>query len=368
MRIILISKSYFPNQSARALRTTELAQQFARMGHDVTVYTVVGQENYEQYTSNTGVKIELINTRWIPSAHPKSGLKNFFIRGFSFLFGRFIEFPNIELIWRVKEILAKEKNVDLLVTIALPYPIHWGAAFAKKKLKGSFPKTWVSDCGDPYMGNDVYRPFFYFKYLEKFWGNMTDYVAIPIKEASPAYYDNVQDKIRVIPQGFDFSTIKLNNCFVGNEIPAFAYTGTIFPGYRDLTTFLEYLCTVDKDFRFYVYTKTPDTVLVFKDRLKEKLIVNDYIPRQELIYQLSQMDFLINLTNQTTVQSPSKLIDYGLSKRPILDISTPFKEADIFGSFISGDFSRQHPAIDVGQYNITRIAEQFIALTKENQL
>lgn len=368
MKIVLISKSYFPIQSARALRTTELAQQFARMGHDVTVYTVAGQENYEQYTVKTGVKVRLVRTHWIPSARPKSRLKTFFIRGFAFLFGRLIEFPNIELIWRVKEILAKEKEVDLLVTIALPYPIHWGAAFAKKRFKETFPKTWVSDCGDPYMGNDVYRPFFYFKYLEKFWGDQTDYVTIPIKEASPAYYNNVQKKIRVIPQGFDFSTIRLKADFVGNEIPTFAYTGTIFPGYRDLMSFLEYLCAVETDFRFYVYTKTPDTIMAFKDKLKKKLIISDYIPRHDLIYQLSQMDFLINLTNQSTVQSPSKLIDYGLTKRPILDVSTPFKEFDAFNAFISRDYSMQHPSIDVEQYDIARIAEQFIALTKDDQL
>ena len=136
MKIVLISKSYFPVQSARALRTTELAQQFARMGHDVTVYAVVGQSGYEEYTKNTGVKVNLINTRWVPSSHHRqSKIRYFFVRGFSYLFGRLVEFPNIELVFRVKEILSTEKDVDLLVTIALPYPIHWGAAYAKKKLK-----------------------------------------------------------------------------------------------------------------------------------------------------------------------------------------------------------------------------------------
>ena len=367
MKIIIISKSYYPNQSARAMRATELAQQLARMGHNVIVYTVIGLSNYKEYTEQTGVKVELISTKWMSSTTPQSSMKSFLIKGLSVLFGRFMEFPNIEFVFKVPEILEQEKDVDLLITVALPYPIHWGAAFAKKKMKEQFPKTWVSDCGDPYMGNDVFTPYFYFQYLEKFWGKMTDYVTIPIKEAAKAYYENVQEKIRVIPQGFDFTKTKIDENFTGNDIPTFAYTGTIFQGYRDLTTFLDYLCTIDTDFRFYVYTRTKDTVLPYKEKLKNKLIISDYIPRQELIYKLSRTDFLINLTNQSVVQSPSKLIDYGLSGRPILDISTPFVEKESFEAFMKKDYSGKHLEFDIQQYNIEVIAKQFLALAQNDK-
>lgn len=365
MNIVLISKSYYPIQSARSLRTTELAQQFARMGHNVTVYAVSGLSDYTEYSKRTGVKVKLIPTRIIPSNVKRSKVYSLIIKVLSVLLGRLIEFPSIELRYQVPKLLKKENNVDLLITIALPYTIHWGAAFAKRKSKLSFPQTWVSDCGDPYMGNDVYTPFFYFKYYEKFWGDMTDYVTIPIKEAASAYFDNVQDKIRVIPQGFDFAPIQIDQTFKGNNIPHFAYTGTLFPGYRDLTSFLEFLCSVNQDFRFYVYTKTPETVEPFRDRLKERLIISDYIPRLELVYKLSQMDFLINLTNKSVVQSPSKLIDYGLAKRPILDVSTPFVEKDCFEAFMLRNYSKRHPEFDIQQYNIENVAKQFLALTKE---
>ena len=362
MKIVIITKSYFPVQSPRAMRATELAQQFSRMGHDVTVYAVNGVKDSSQYTKETGVNIKLIKTNWLPSEFPQSQFKQFLVRLLSFVLGRFTEFPNIEFLFKIPQILKSENNIDLLVTIAFPYPIHWGTAIAKKKLNKKFPKIWVSDCGDPYMGNDVNKPYFYFKYFERFWGDMTDYVTIPVKEAALAYFPNVQNKIQVIPQGFDFSSIRVKEGFVKNNIPSFAYTGTIFPGYRDLTTFLEYLCTLQEEFRFYIYTKTPETILSYKEKLKDKLIISDYIPRIELIFQLSQMDFLINLTNQSTVQSPSKLIDYGLSKRPILDVSTPFVEKDVLKSFMIGDYSKRHPDINVYQYNIEVIAKQFLDL------
>ena len=364
MKIVIITKSYYPHQSARALRATELAQQFAKMGYDVTVYTVIGIEECTEYTKKTGVKVKSIKTRWILSPSNQSKIRGFFIRVFSVLFSRFTEFPNIEFLSIVPKLLAKEKNVDLLITSAFPYPIHFGAARAKKKLGDAFPKTWISDCGDPFMGNDVSKPFFWFKYLELNWGKMTDYVTIPIKDAAKAYYPNVQDKIRVIPQGLDFSSIRINNNFTKNDIPHFAYSGTIFPGYRDLTSFLEFLCTVNDDFRFYVYTKDSQTIDSYKCRLKEKLVLNGYIPRTDLVYQLSQMDFLINLTNKSSIQSPSKLIDYALSKRPILDIQTPFSEHNNFISFMHRNYSMAHVVPDIQQYNIEVIANQFISLTQ----
>ena len=364
MKIVIISKAFYPLQSARALRATELSQQFVKMGHDVTVYTVANLPDYSSYTKQTGVKVRIIPTRWIITSTPHSIVHAFLVKSLSVLLGGLLEFPSIELLFKIPRIITKEQNVDLLITVAFPYPTHWGAAYAKKRNRDTFPKIWVSDCGDPYMGNDVQKPMFYFKYLERFWGDMTDYVTIPIEGAASAYYANVQSKIRVIPQGFDFSSVRIDTSFNGNPIPNFVYTGTLFPGYRDLTTFLEYLCTIKEDFRFYVYTKNPETVNPFKSKLGDKLIVSDYIPRLELLYRLSQMDFLVNLTNKSTVQSPSKLIDYGLSRRPVLDISTPFEEYEPFSSFMKKDYSKSHPRIDTEKYNIINVANQFLDLTK----
>ena len=365
MKIVYITKSFYPNQSARALRATELSKQFVKMGHEVTVYTVAGMTDYSDYYEKTGVHVRVVPTKWIVGALKKSKIRLFFIRLLSVLFNKITEFPNIEFLSIVPKLLASEKDVDLLITSAVPFEIHFGAAKAKKEMGNTFPRVWISDCGDPFMGNDVSKPFFWFKYLELQWGKMTDYVTIPLKEAAKAYYPNVQDKLRVIPQGIDFSSVKIKEGFTRNTIPHFAYTGTIFPGYRDLTSLLEYLCTIPDDFRFYVYTKSPKTIECFRNRLNEKLILKGYIPREELIYQLSQMDFLINLCNQSTVQSPSKLIDYGLSTRPILDISTPFMEIDDFKSFMKGDYSNAHKIENIQQYNIKTIAEKFLALTKQ---
>ena len=55
--------------------------------------------------------------------------------------GRLLEFPDIEFVFKAQKIISQEKNIDLLITIAYPHPINWGAALSKSISKiNSFPK------------------------------------------------------------------------------------------------------------------------------------------------------------------------------------------------------------------------------------
>ena len=65
----------------------------------------------------------------------------------------------------------------------------------------------------------------------------------------------------------------------------------------------------------------------YKEKLGERLDVRSYIQRESLIRELSHCDFLINIKNESSVQSPSKLIDYALTHRPILTITSDFNSS-----------------------------------------
>lgn len=45
MRILIVSGFFYPTNTPRAFRTTELAKEFARCGHEVTV--MIPQNNYD---------------------------------------------------------------------------------------------------------------------------------------------------------------------------------------------------------------------------------------------------------------------------------------------------------------------------------
>lgn len=362
MKIVIVSRTIFPLLSPRAFRATELAKQFARLGHDVSLYAVTGKYDYTNFCKETGVKVKPIKMR-LGTADSEGKVRyNFFDKIAYHAFGDILEYPDIEFCWKIPVILKKEPNTDLLVTVAVPHPIHWGAAIARKILKERFPKVWVSDCGDPYMGNGVGKKHpFYFKWVEKFWGNQTDFVSIPISSARKAYYSNVQDKIRVIPQGFNMENVRLSE-YRSNAIPSFAYAGSVYPGLRDPSTLLDFLCTVDAQFRFTVFTNNASIYEPYKSRLGDKLIIHSFIPRDELLLELSKQDFLINLINPNHEQSPSKLIDYYLSKRPILDISTPFNEKVSLLKALAFKLDNWHTPKDISLFDIRNVADAFIKL------
>ncbi len=366
MKIVILSQYIYPLITARAFRATELAKYFAREGHDVTLYGVFDKFDYTQFTQETGVKVKSFGKGLLfinkSDATKKLSWVARAINKLSYIILR-VEVSLFQLSWRVKRIIEHEGNIDMLITIAVPWPIHWGTTWAKKMMGDNFPKCWVSDCGDPFMGNSVgQKPPFFWQSLEDEWGKMTDYIAIPIEKARLAYSSTVQQKVRIIPQGLDFSQVKVALNSPKNKVPTFAYSGTIYPGYRDPSNFLKYLSTLEKPFKFIVYTRQTVFIERFKDLLGDKLEIRPYVERMKLIYELSQMDFLINLKNEGDVQSPSKLIDYMLADRPILDISTAFEMSANVDEFLDGNYSHCHPSVDIQQYNIENVGKAFLNL------
>lgn len=365
MRILLIGAVFYPRNSPRALRTTELAKYFASKGHEVIVYTCTGKYDYENFHNQHKVIVKNIHGRKFYNLESDgSGEDGILSKIGKRLLERSLEWPSIELMFKMGNILRSENNIDLLITVAIPYPIHWGVARSKRSLGSHFPKVWISDCGDPYMGNSVGKKHpFYFKYIERYWCQKTDYITVPIEAAKKAYYSDFQNKIRVIPQGFDFSNVKLS-IYSKNKIPSFAFAGATYPGYRDPSDFLVYLSNLDEDFRFTVFTPDNSIFHKHKDILKDKLIIRPYVPREELLKILSSMDFLININNSSDVQSPSKLIDYGITGRPVLSISSTFSQQENFMQFFHGNYIAQEE-IDISQFDIANVGEKFLKLYKE---
>src|SRR5699024_6823793 len=138
---------------------------------------------------------------------------------------------------------------DLLISIAVPHTIHWGVAAIWKK-HNNLAKTWFADCGDPFMGqeNDIFKYPFYFKYSEKWFCRKADYITVPTEASIKAYYSEFHHKIRIIPQGFKFEDIHVEENTYANPVPTFAYAGGFIPGRRDPTEFLNFLINLKKEY------------------------------------------------------------------------------------------------------------------------
>lgn len=364
-KILIICCRFFPSYSPRALRATELAIELSKQGHNVTIYAVLGKYNYLKFEEEHRLKVKNIGKMKFATLNSDGWQRRNIIDRLLFkLLNRLLEFPDIEFMAKIPKIIRSEKNVDLLISIANPFPIHWGCALSKSLYNYDFPKTWVADCGDPYMFNKFQKHPFYFKYFEKWFSKNADFITVPSANIVSAYYMEFREKIKIIPQGFNFNNMPKFDNYVKNSIPTFAYAGTFYKNFRDPSMFLNYLCSVKTDFKFVVYTMDIELILPFTDKLGNKLEIRSYVSRDQLLTQLSTMDFLLHIQNLNDYGSPSKLIDYALVKRPILKIASDFLPVDEINEFLEGNYKNQYLIQNLDTFNITTVAQKFLSLIK----
>ena len=310
-KILIVGRTFFPEQSPRSFRTTELAIELARLGHHVTV---ILPQNLK-----TAIESKFQNSHGIVFIYygplewkvlEKS--KNKWIGDWKRKFGRLLfllfEYPNIEIYFKLPSTLKKMKGYDLMISIAVPHENHW--AIAKVRTKSNpIAKVWVADCGDPFMTNvlETIAPPFYFGFLERNFLKKCDFVSVPTEGSIDAYDVKFKDKFKVIPQGFNLDAIKIVENKPQNEIPTFAYAGGVSNGgIRSLNLFIELLIRQEKKFKFHIFSNNAETVL--KEKIKgceNSIVIHKPLDRVELIYELSKMDFLVNLDNGTHLNTPS---------------------------------------------------------------
>lgn len=362
-RILIISRAFYPVTSPRAYRTTELAKEFSRKGHEVVVIAPRNEIVHPQFEKDFNIQIKHLGEYQWKGVQVKGGyVENLFRRFLSRYLNKFFEYPNVELVKMVRNSLENEIGYDLLISIAIPHPIHWGVA-SVWGTKQRIAKCWIADCGDPYMGRESnsFKPAFYFRLIEKWFCKKANYITVPTKDAIKAYFPEFHSKIRVIPQGFNFEEYQFPEP-VKNKKPLFIYAGSFIPTLRDPTELLTFLNQLEVDFEFRIYTWLPYIVPEFVKKSKGRIILCDPIPRLELMQQLSAADFVVNFENTGKTQTPSKLIDYAIVKRPILSIKTGALNKDVVVEFLNANYSNAKQIDNVEQYHIQHICDQFLNL------
>ena len=253
---------------------------------------------------------------------------------------------------------------DLLISIAVPYSIHWGVAAAWSQQKCA--KVWVADCGDPYclQENDTFKPPFYFHWVEKWFMRKVDFISVPTENSFRGYFEEFHSKIQVIPQGFKFSDIQIKEPFQDSKI-RFGYGGVFIPGKRDPKQFIDYIRALpdSKDFEFHIHTSTPQFVEPLIKN-ETRIILCPPIDRVDLLEKFSQFNFVINFSNQGLAQTPSKLIDYFIIEKPILNIESNNFTPTVFEQFLKGNYEQQLHIKNGTGYQIENVVSKFLNLTE----
>lgn len=374
-RILIVGYHFYPQNTPRAFRTYELVKEFVRRGIEVDLIL----PNKEIFSGHSRVlkKFNLLNIEYLGDNRSfkktslASSLKfnNYFRNIAKQIYRYFNPFSEtqsyINLVY--KYLRCHNVRYDLILAIAHPFSTLVGTARAIRHndiLEECSVK--VAEYSDPFTLQSTMKMFPLYRILDKWIANTFDYISIPTEKAVSSYIKlKIADRIKVIPQGFDFSEVELN-VYNENSIPSFGYAGVFYEKIRNPEVFFDYLLTLEYDFRFYLFTSSSNTVTNgfinrYKDRLQEKLVLFYDIPRLELIKKLSTLDFLINIDNTSNNQVPSKIIDYALAKRPTYSFSQHNFDTAEFQQFIDRDYEKSL-SVDIARYDIRNIADQFLHL------
>lgn len=366
MKILIISHHFYPENNPRAFRATELANEFAKQGHDVKIITRYNEEFHPELVKKYGYEIKDIGKIMFRQINVNGNRTNFYIKS---ILRRILlllfEYPNIELMFKTNKALKNEAGYDLIISNAVPYPIHWGVALARNA-NHKIGRVWIADCGDPYMGckTDSFKKMYYFAFLEKWFCRKADFISVPNQDHIGQYYKEFRQKIKIIPQGFRFEESKLATIEHKNEVPTFAFAGVLLKQTRNPEAILDYLSTINNDFKFIIYSNSDELIKPYQSKLKNKLEIRNYISRNELLFELSKMDFLLNIEFHESVNSnsPSKLIDYVIVNKPILSLNMLHPDKEKINMFLNGDYSQQLVIANIDKYRIENVVAEFLKL------
>lgn len=376
MKIAILTAVFHPELHPRAFRAYELAKEYAIQGHDVEVFllTRVKGFDYEQLSKELQIKITIF-----PLYIRELGAQNVFQQtnpivrwihwGYRWLLEYLIAGNLFSYSTKIAQYLQQSlKDKNMVIALSTPFMNLLGLAkYVHQQTECTAKKTiYIADSGDPFYYSQQTKRALYFKWIEKWVYRHFDYLSIPTSDAIPAYATLIpKEKIKIIPQAFNMRDVRLSSAPVGN-IPTFAYAGVFYQDIRNPEFLFKYLCTLQQDFRFHVYLRHRDpytTSLLnrYQQILGEKLAVHYSMERTELLYQLSKCHFLINISNTTSTQLPSKLIDYGITKRSIYSFDKQSFNPQVFEAFLHGDYTNAM-AIDIHPYDIEVVTKQFLEL------
>lgn len=356
--ILIVSHYFYPTNTPRAFRATELADELKRRGHHVSVLIGETDTFVENYSEHEKGKLDTMVVSVKDKANKKSLRSKLISLATTYLGDLWIYkkrksfFKNIDL-----------KNYDVIISIALPVYTH--VLTIKETKKQQWNGRLIADWGDPfYLPDGNSKKYFYFEKMQENWLNEFDYNTVPTQVAADFYEKYVpREKIKVIPQGFRIDSEYQRTEHRQNVPVKFIYTGAFYKNIRNPKLLFDELLKIDRDFEFHIYTNKYDldfTTLLekYEKQFNGKLIVHDLIPRDELLKKFDEFDFAVNLENTVSEQVPSKLIDFAITGLPTISVKPNSINKEDLTAFLDGDYSTG-VTVNLADYNIEKVTDQF---------
>jgi len=269
-------------------------------------------------------------------------ISNIFKKFCSALYNIFV-WPDSSVVWYLfakKELkkMIKNNHYDCIFSSSMPFTTHLLGYYAKKVLK----IKWIAEYGDPFSFNpQPSRSIFNFlnKKIENKIIKKMDYIIVPFRGAKDGFLTNYpslkEGKIKIIPQIMqslisDPGKIEWKN-FDKDKINI-VYAGIFYMPIRSPEILLEALIELKKKnisvynkLRFHIfgniYGMVEKVFYRYEQLLEDKVILlYGKVSRENCAYAYEKSDYLLNISNNSKYQLPSKLIEYLSFKKTIISL------------------------------------------------
>ncbi|QGG47284.1 transporter, putative [Heliorestis convoluta] len=255
-------------------------------------------------------------------------------------------------------------RASAMVTNGLPLSPHVTGFLVKRKAP---QLLWVADYSDPFSNNPHFENRFYDGPLERLMLSKVDRVVIPTEKATPCYVDLgvPAERVVVIPQLFAqpkdgaaaVTSAAVAESAAGDSVVDdgsrhryvvdsskinLLYAGELYADIRNPTEFVHGLVEAAKQFPqlCFHYFGNAGAMMDYIEGAgyavdDVPIRVNHFRPRDEVLAVMKEMDLLVNLSNLSSTQVPSKIIDYLHACKPVLNVGPV-----IYDRFLNAPYER----------------------------
>jgi hypothetical protein len=358
MNILIISHSYFPALTPRAIRWSNLHEEFLLQGHNVQVVSsklgsLQASNNKDVFYVGSSLRSYFKTDRIDTHSNTKTK-KNFCFKGL-FHLKRIISLLSIQIhsiflrpfrwpdfAWPFiffgfisSRNLLKKKKYDLVITVSHPFSSHLIGIM----IKYLHPQVrWIADNGDPFSFMDKPRVnnFFLYKALNKYVESkvlhLCDGFAVTTEGTSElyrTYFHSSSDKIKVIgPLLSKEATIVFNEHSAISKSEGrvvFNFFGTLYSTIRNPRYLIEVLdllsFKINEQIEVNFYGEPND--ISIQDIRSQNISINFHgmLSRNDALNKICTSDILLNIGNSNQYQLPSKLVEYVASANPIINFA-----------------------------------------------
>ncbi|MBK8681421.1 MAG: hypothetical protein IPN31_05860 [Bacteroidetes bacterium] len=109
--ILVISRSFYPDNSPRAFRTTELVKEFSRQGHNVILLTTKLSPSQQKYVDDINIEIKSMGVISWPTINIVGrGLFLYIKRALRRILQLSISYPELQYMFMINKALKKYKG------------------------------------------------------------------------------------------------------------------------------------------------------------------------------------------------------------------------------------------------------------------